>query len=44
MEICEEKMMDKEQKAIERLRLAAEMPETYYGKPLIVTTSGVDWI
>lgn len=32
--------MDKEQKAIERLKLAAEMSETYYGKPLIVTTSG----
>lgn len=32
--------MDKERKAIERLRLAAEMSETYYGKPLIVTTSG----
>ena len=32
--------MDKEQKTIERLKLAAEMSETYYGKPLIVTTSG----
>ena len=32
--------MEKEQKAIERLKLAAEMSETYYGKPLIVTTSG----
>lgn len=32
--------MDKEQKAIERLRLAADMSETYYQKPLIVTTSG----
>lgn len=33
--------MDKEQQAIERLRLAAEMSETYYdGAPLIVTTSG----
>lgn len=32
--------MDKERKAIERLRLAAEMSETYYGKPLIITTSG----
>lgn len=32
--------MDKEQKAIERLRLAAEMSETYYKKPLIVTSSG----
>lgn len=33
-------MMDLEHKAIERLKLAAEMSETYYGKPLIVTTSG----
>lgn len=32
--------MDKEQKAIDRLRLAAQMSETYYQKPLIVTTSG----
>ena len=33
--------MDKEQQAIERLRLAAEMSEAYYdGAPLIVTTSG----
>ena len=32
--------MDKEQKAIERMRLAAQMSETYYQKPLIVTTSG----
>lgn len=32
--------MDKEKQAIERLRLAAEMSEAYYGKPLIVTTSG----
>lgn len=33
--------MDKEQKAIERLRLAAEMSEALYdGAPLIVTTSG----
>ena len=33
--------MDKEQQAIERLRLAAEMSETYYdGAPLVVTTSG----
>lgn len=32
--------MDKEQKAIERLKLAAEMSETYYKAPLIVTTSG----
>lgn len=32
--------VDKEKQAIERLRLAAEMSEAYYGKPLIVTTSG----
>ena len=32
--------MDKEQQAIERLRLAAQMSETYYEQPLIVTTSG----
>lgn len=32
--------MDKVQKAIERLKLAAQMSETYYKKPLIVTTSG----
>lgn len=32
--------MDKEHKAIERLKLTAEMSETYYGQPLIVTTSG----
>lgn len=32
--------MDKEQKAIERLRLAAEMSERYYDAPLIVTDSG----
>lgn len=32
--------MDKERKAIERLRLAAEMSETYYNQPLIVTYSG----
>lgn len=33
--------MDKEQQAIERLKLAAEMSETYYdGAPLIITTSG----
>ena len=32
--------MDKEHKAVERLRLAAEMSETYYAKPLIITTSG----
>lgn len=33
-------MMDKECAAIERLRLAAEMSETYYEQPLIITTSG----
>lgn len=32
--------MDKEQKAIERLKLASEMSLAYYGQPLIVTTSG----
>lgn len=32
--------MDKECAAIERLRLAAEMSETYYEQPLIITTSG----
>ena len=32
--------MDKEQAAIARLKEAALMSETYYGKPLIVTTSG----
>ena len=32
--------MDLEQKSIERLRLAAQMSETYYEKPLVVTTSG----
>lgn len=32
--------MDKEQKAIARLKEAALMSETYYQKPLIVTTSG----
>lgn len=32
--------MDKEQQAIERLRFAANMSEKYYGKPLVVTTSG----
>lgn len=31
---------DKEQKAIERLRLAAEMSERYYNAPLIITDSG----
>ena len=33
-------IMDKEQKAMERLRLAAEMSERYYDAPLIVTDSG----
>lgn len=33
-------MTDKECAAIERLRLAAEMSETYYEQPLIITTSG----
>lgn len=33
-------MSDLERKAIERLKLAAEMSETYYNAPLIVTTSG----
>lgn len=32
--------MDKVQKAIERLQLAAQMSETYYEQPLIITTSG----
>lgn len=32
--------MDKEQKAIARLKEAALMSETYYQKPLVVTTSG----
>ena len=32
--------MDKEQKAIERLRLAASMSEGYYNQPLVITTSG----
>lgn len=32
--------MDKIDSAIERLRLAAQMSEIYYRKPLIVTTSG----
>ena len=31
--------MDKEQKAIARLKEAALMSETYYQKPLIVTTN-----
>ena len=32
--------MNKEQQAITRLRLAAEMSETYYHAPLVITTSG----
>lgn len=32
--------MDKEQIAIERLRTASEMSLAFYGKPLVVTTSG----
>lgn len=40
-DVWEDTVMDKEQQAIERLRLAAEMSEAYYdGAPLIVTTSG----
>lgn len=39
-EIVEGVVMDKERKAIERLRLAAQMSETYYEQPLIITTSG----
>lgn len=39
-EIVEGAVMDKERKAIERLRLAAQMSETYYEQPLIITTSG----
>ena len=34
------KDVDKEQKAIARLKEAALMSETYYQKPLVVTTSG----
>ena len=33
-------MYDKEHIAIERLRVAAEMSEHHYGKPLAVTVSG----
>lgn len=33
-------MMGKVDKAIERLQLAAQMSETYYEQPLIITTSG----
>ena len=32
--------MDKEQKAIERLKTASEMSLAVYGEPLIITTSG----
>lgn len=32
--------MDLEQKAIERIKMAAEMSQRYYKKPLIITTSG----
>lgn len=32
--------MDKEQTAIERIRSASEMSLAFYGKPLVVTTSG----
>ena len=32
--------VNKEQQAIDRLRLAAQMSEAYYGKPLVITTSG----
>lgn len=32
--------MNKEQTAIERLKLASEMSFAYYGKPLLITTSG----
>lgn len=32
--------MDKEQKAIERLKLGAEMSQAHYGKPLVITYSG----
>lgn len=39
-EIVEGVVMDKEGKAIERLQLAAQMSETYYEEPLIITTSG----
>ena len=34
------KYMDKEKKAIERLKSAAEMSEQYYEKPLIIAYSG----
>ncbi len=32
--------MDKESKAIERIKMASEMSLGYYGKPLICTYSG----
>ena len=32
--------MDLEEKAIERIKMAAEMSQTYYEKPLVITTSG----
>ena len=32
--------MDVEQKAIERIKMAAEMSQTYHEKPLVITTSG----
>jgi phosphoadenosine phosphosulfate reductase len=35
-----EELMDKEEKAIERLRQAAEISKCYYEKPLIITYSG----
>lgn len=33
-------MMDLEQKAIERIKIASEMSLSYYGKPLVCTYSG----
>lgn len=32
--------MDLEQKAMERIKMAAEMSQRYYEKPLVITTSG----
>ena len=32
--------MDLTHKAVDRLRLAAQMSETYYGQPLVIATSG----
>ena len=32
--------MDKEQKAIERIKMASEMSLHHYGKPLVCTYSG----